>query len=74
MPSYPNIDKSGFTAKTYVGYAAGTIWRIRKRRYGFVAHMAKPALNEQFTKQTLAQVSWELERRANLIQAAKGLA
>ena len=30
MPSYPNIDKSGFCKGEYVGYGAGRVWRIRK--------------------------------------------
>jgi len=42
MPSYPNIDKSGFRKGEYVGYGAGRVWRIRKTQFGGWAWAARP--------------------------------
>ena len=34
MKYFPNIEKSAFRPREYVGYAAGSVWRIRKHGCG----------------------------------------
>jgi hypothetical protein len=43
--SFPNIDKSGFKVGEYVGYALGTVWRIRKEGKVWSAAIKGPFRN-----------------------------
>jgi hypothetical protein len=63
MRDFHNIEKSAFHPGQYVGYASGTVWRIKRTAEG--RWMATERDNAScFTRATLAQVSEALEASA----------
>jgi len=63
MLSFHNIDKSAFRKGQYVGYANGTIWRIKRTYGGWTASNG----GQSFTRRTLAEVSKALEITAGVV-------
>lgn len=55
MKNFHNIDKSAFRQGEYVGYAAGTVWRIRRCENGWCASQRNGG--QLFTRRTLAEIS-----------------
>ena len=57
MKNLPNIEKSGFRAGEYVGYACGTVWRIRRDAKVWRALARDKCVPGYISRRTLAELS-----------------
>ena len=57
-----NIEKSGFRRGEYVGYGAGTVWRIRRYGDGWSADPRDSTALRRQLGRTLAELSKKIER------------
>lgn len=69
MKNLPNIEKSGFHAGEYVGYARGTVWRIRRDGKCWRALARDKCVPGYINRKTLAELSaalaaWDSAERA----------
>lgn len=62
MKNLHNVEKSAFRRGEYVGYAAGSVWRITRVASGWMA--ANRGGGQSFTRRTLEEISEGLETTA----------